>query len=141
LYMSMQAIEGAGELPDITWVLCGQHVGHFVVQLSSRCGELANDSAARFQFGLDEMADEFTRDATSEFLTHARQCRGRAIGGQRELTASAEEKIDRVLELADRCLLAQKKLDVIDQQELDLAKFPPEIRKTTTLKGFQKLSG
>ncbi len=65
----------------------------------------------------------------------------RAIGGEHQLGAAVDDRIDRVEELLGGLVLSFQELDVLEQQDVHLAVAPLEGRQVRALEGCHELAG
>ena len=84
-------------------------------------GALAQDRQARGEVGRLDVGDEAGLEALAQAVLERLQVARRAVGGEHDLAAAVVERVEGVEELLLGLGLALEELDVVDEQDVDVA--------------------
>ena len=91
-------------------------------------GLLAEDGQAGLEVGRLDVGDQAHLEPAAQPVLEGGDGVGRAVRGQHDLAVGLVERVEGVEELLLEALLALHELDVVDQQDVDLAVAPLEVR-------------
>ena len=84
-------------------------------------GLVAQDGQAGLQVGRLDVGDQAPLEAAPQALLERRDGVGHAVGGDDDLLVGAVQRVERVEELLLEALAVLQELDVVDQQDVDVA--------------------
>ena len=96
---------------------------------------LAQDGDARFDVGRFELGDQAPLEAGDQALLQAWYLAGRPVAGHDDLLVAVEEGVEGVEELLLHALLAAEEMNVVDQQQVDVAVLLAELHERTSSAG------
>lgn len=138
----VQAIEGTGELTSVAIELRGKPFEHCARRgCFVRAGQLFENGQSRGQVRGINSANQATADAGDEFAAEVFQFGQSAIGSEDNLSAGTEERVDGVLQFSERRRFASEKLQIVDQEEFDIAILLAKTGQTSAAEGFDELRG
>ena len=82
---------------------------------------LEQDRDARLQVGRADVGDQSPLESAAQPVLQRRQLLGWPVGGDDDLLRASVQLVERVEELLLRALLVLQELDVVDQQDVDVA--------------------
>ena len=94
---------------------------------------MAKDRDARFQVGGFQLGHETPFETGHQALLQSCDFTGRAVAGENDLFVRIEQGVEGVEEFFLHAFLAGQEVDVIDQQEIRMPIFLPELDKTAVL--------
>ena len=122
------AVERALELADVGGHLAGDELQRLGVDAHALLFGLgAQDGDAGLQVGRGEVGDEAPLEAAAQSLLERGDLLGRPVAGEDDLLAVLVDRVEGVEELLLRALLVGDELDVVDEQQVDLAVAGPEV--------------
>src|SRR6056297_525294 len=137
-----EANESAFELPDVAFDVVGDELDDLLVELNAIVFGLAlQDGDARLESGRLHVGREAPLKARQEALLDALNIPGRAVGGENDLLPALVQGVEDVEEFFLRLLLAAEKLDVVDDQHVDLAVEHRKLADAVPLNRLHKLGG
>ena len=140
--ISADSHQGAFQLPNVAFQVLGQ-------KLDDLLGEwdvlilrlLAQDGDSGLDVGQLEVRDEAPPEAGLQSLLCVRIFLGRPVARQHDLLPCLIQRVEGVEELFLRALLSREKLNVVDQQHVDVPVALPEVRHSVIPNGVDDLVG
>ncbi len=136
------ADQRAFELADVRRNDFGDERRHFVGNRNILAlGLLAQNSFARFEIGRLDIGEQPPLESRAQPRFERLNLFGRTVGRDNELAARFVQCVERVEELFLRRFFAGEKLDVVDQQNVDLAIAIAKLRRPVVLQRDDELVG